>query len=66
MKTYSTSSMPNDPEEALAVLKPVIRLTERMVNAAHQAVRLDEHWAVNSRRDFRKGVRAMILAAMGG
>jgi hypothetical protein len=35
-----------------------------MVDAAYEAVRFDEHWAVNSRRDFRKDVRAMILAAM--
>ena len=51
---------------ALAGLKPVARPTEAMVDAAYEAVRFDEHWAVNSRRDFRKGVRAMILAAMEG
>ena len=49
---------------ALAALKPVARPTEEMVDAAYEAVRFDEHWAVNSRRDFRNGVRAMILAAM--
>jgi hypothetical protein len=49
---------------ALAALKPVARPTEAMVDAAHEAVRFAEHWAVNSRRDFRKGVQAMILAAM--
>jgi hypothetical protein len=49
---------------ALAALKPLARPTEAMVDAAYEAVRSDEHWAVNSRRDFRKGVRAMILAAM--
>jgi hypothetical protein len=38
--------------------------SEAMVDAAYEAVRFDEHWAVNSRRDFRKDVRAMILAAM--
>jgi hypothetical protein len=51
---------------ALAALKPMTRPTEAMVDAAYEAVRFDEHWAVNSRRDFRKGVRAMILAAMDG
>ena len=51
---------------ALAALKPMTRPTEEMVDAAYEAVRFDEHWAVNSRRDFRKGVRAMILAAMDG
>lgn len=49
---------------ALAALKPLTRPTEEMVDAAYEAVRFDEHWAVNSRRDFRKAVRAMILAAM--
>ena len=51
---------------ALAALKPMTRPTEAMVDAAYEAVRFDEHWAVNSRRDFRKGVRAMILSAMDG
>jgi hypothetical protein len=51
---------------ALAALKPVARPTEAMVDAAYEAVRFDEHWAVNSRRDFGKAVRAMILAAMEG
>ena len=49
---------------ALAALRPLTKPTEEMVDAAYEAVRFDEHWAVNSRRDFRKGVRAMILAAM--
>jgi len=49
---------------ALAALKPVARPADAMVDAAYKAVRSDEHWAVNSRRDFGKGVRAMILAAM--
>jgi hypothetical protein len=48
---------------ALAALGPLARPTEAMVDAAYEAVRFDEHWAVNSRRDFRKAVRAMILAA---
>jgi hypothetical protein len=51
---------------ALAALRPLTRPTEAMVDAAYEAVRFDEHWAVNSRRDFRKGVRAMILAAVDG
>jgi hypothetical protein len=49
---------------ALAALRPLARPTESMIDPAYEAVRFDEHWAVNSRRDFRKGVRAMILAAM--
>jgi hypothetical protein len=51
---------------ALAALKPLTRPTEVMVDAAYEAVRFDEHWAVNSRRDFRKAVRAMANAATGG
>jgi hypothetical protein len=38
---------------ALAALNPLIRPTEAMVDAAYEAVRFDEHWAVNSRRDFK-------------
>ena len=49
---------------AMAALKPLTRPTEAMVDAAYEAVRSDEYWAVNSHRDFRKAVRAMILAAM--
>jgi hypothetical protein len=48
---------------AHAALKVLARPTEDMIDAAYEAVRFDEHWAVNSRRDFRKGVRAMMLAA---
>jgi hypothetical protein len=51
---------------ALAALRPMTRLTEAMVDAAYEAVRFDEHWAVKSRRDFRKAVRAMVNAAMEG
>ncbi len=48
----------------LAALKPLTRPTEAMVDAAHQAVGFDAFWAINSRADFRKAVRAMIRAAM--
>lgn len=51
---------------ALAALKPLARPTEAMVDAAHAAVEFDDHWAINSRRDFRKSVREMIRAAMEG
>jgi hypothetical protein len=57
----------DDPERfrklALAALKMMLRPTEDMIDAAYETVRFDEHWAVNSRRDFRKAGRAMILAA---
>jgi hypothetical protein len=49
---------------ALAALKPLTRPTEAMVEAAHEAVRLDAYWAVSSRASFKKAVRAMIRAAM--
>ena len=50
---------------ALAALKPLTRPTEAMVDAAHEAVWSDALWAINSRADFKKAVRAMIRAAMG-
>jgi len=49
---------------ALAALKPLTKPTEAMVDAAHEAVSFDGFWAINSRRDFKKAVRTMILAAM--
>jgi hypothetical protein len=49
---------------ALAALRPLSLPTETMIDAAYEAVRFDEAWAVNSRRDFRKAVRAMILAIL--
>jgi hypothetical protein len=49
---------------ALAALRPLTRPTEAMVDAAHQAVWSDALWAINSRADFKKAVRAMIRAAM--
>lgn len=67
--TADGAKFKNDPERfhrlTLAAPKSVARSTEVMVDAAYEAVRFDEHWAVNSRRDFTKGVRAMILVAMG-
>ena len=38
--------------------------TEAMVDAAHKAVWSDAFWAINSRADFKRAVRAMIRAAM--
>jgi hypothetical protein len=48
---------------AEAALKPLAKPTEIMIDAAHEAVWSDNFWAINSRRDFKKAVRAMILAA---
>jgi hypothetical protein len=39
-----------------------------MIDAAYEGdegVRFDEAWAINSRRDFRKTVKAMVRAAQG-
>jgi hypothetical protein len=49
---------------ALAALQPLAKPTEAMIDAAHEAVRFDAEWAINSRADFRKAVRAMIHTAM--
>ncbi len=48
---------------AVAALKPMGRPTEAMVDAAHEAASFDAHWAINSRRDFRRAVKAMIVQA---
>lgn len=49
---------------ALAALKPLAKPIEAMIDAAPDAVQFDNIWATNTRRDFRKAVRAVILAAM--
>jgi hypothetical protein len=38
--------------------------SEAMIDAAHLAVWFDAEWAINSRRDFRRAVRAMITHAI--
>lgn len=48
---------------ALAALKPLEVPTASMIDAAHEAVWSDNFWAINSRRDFQKAVRALIRAA---
>jgi hypothetical protein len=50
---------------AVAALRPLAVPSEAMINAAHQAVWFDAEWAINSRRDFRRAVRAMIIQAIG-
>lgn len=49
---------------AMTALKLLTKPTEVMIDAAHEAVWFDAFWAINSRADFRKAVRAMVLAAM--
>jgi hypothetical protein len=58
------SNAPRYRKLALAALKPLTRPTEAIVDAAHVAVWFDAFWAINSRADFKKAVRAMLRAAM--
>ena len=58
------SDPPRYRKLALAALKPLTRPTEAMVDAAHEVVWFDAFWAINSRADFKRAVRAMIRAAM--
>ena len=46
-----------------AALRPLLHPTEAMIDAAH-AVWFDAYWAINSRADFKKAVRAMIASAL--
>ena len=45
---------------AAAALQPLLHPTEAMIDAAHEAVWFDAFWAINSRADFKKAVKAMI------
>lgn len=49
---------------AVAALKPLLHPTEAMIDAAHEAVWFDAYWAINSRADFKKAVKAMIASAL--
>jgi hypothetical protein len=46
-----------------AVIAEFAKPTDAMIDAAYEAVRFDEAWAINSRQDFRKAVRAMVRTA---
>ena len=37
--------------------------SKAMIDAVHSAVWFDAEWAINSRREFRRAVRAMIIFA---
>jgi len=45
---------------AMAALAPLATPAEGIVDAAHAAASFDAQWAINSRRDFRRAVKAMI------
>ena len=49
---------------ALAALGPLVRPTEAMVDAAHEAVWSDAFWAIYNPADVKEAVQAMIRAAM--
>jgi hypothetical protein len=49
---------------AIAALKPLVMPSKPMIDAAHQAVWFEAFWGINSRRDFRRAVRAMITYAI--
>jgi len=49
---------------AIASMKPLLHPTEMMIDAAHEAVWFDAYWAINSRADFKKAVKAMIASAI--
>ena len=50
---------------AVAALRPLAAPSEAMINAAYQAAWFDAEWAINSRWDFRRAVRAMIIHPIG-
>lgn len=47
-----------------AVIAEFAKPTDAMIDAAYEAVRFDEAWAINSRRDFVKAVKAMVRTAL--
>ncbi len=49
---------------ARAAMTELQKPTPDMISAAYEAVRFDEGWAINTGRDFEKGVKAMIDAAL--
>ncbi len=51
---------------AIAAIRPLTKPTEAMVDAAYEAVWSDAYWAINSRRDFIRAVKAMIGEATRG
>lgn len=48
---------------AAAALQPLANPTDAMIDAAHKAASFDDIWAINSRRDFKKAVKAMLAAS---
>ncbi len=49
---------------ALSALRPLANPTDAMIDAAHKAASFDDLWAINSRRDFKRAVEAMLAVAV--
>ena len=49
---------------ALAALQPLANPTDAMIDAAHKAASFDDLWAINSRRDFKRAVKAMLAGSV--
>jgi len=49
---------------ALSALRPLASPTDAMIDAAHKAASFDDLWAINSRRDFKRAVEAMLAVAV--
>ena len=47
-----------------AVIMEFAKPTDAMIDAAYEAVRFDEAWAINSRHTFVKAVKAMVRSAL--
>ena len=48
-----------------AVIAEFAKPTDAMIDAAYEAVRFDEAWAINSRRDFINGIKAIVRTTLG-
>jgi len=46
-----------------AALQPLARPHRGDFDAAHKAASFDDIWAINSRRDFKRAVKAMLTAS---
>jgi hypothetical protein len=49
---------------ATAALRSMLTPADAMIEAAHAAIEFDNIWAINSRADFRRAVKAMIHHAI--
>ena len=49
---------------AAAALQPLANPADAMIDAAHKAASFDDIWAINSRRDFKRAVKAMLAASV--